>query len=282
MLTLIDVLRRTEAWLRERGVESPRLDAELLLGHVLGLERIKLYLAHDRPMSEDELERLRPLVKRRGLREPLAYVLGSRGFHRIDLLVRPGVLIPRPDTETLVDAALEWIGTPAETVYVADVGTGTGAVALALASSLPELRVYATDLSPDAVALAKENAARLDLGGRVAVLRGSFLDPIPEQRPIDWVVSNPPYIRTRDIAELAPEVARFEPHLALDGGRDGLDAYHALIPAARRRARKGLLVEVGYDQAADVQQIMRSAGFVSVRTWKDLAGIERVVGGQQP
>lgn len=280
--TLLDVLRRTESWLRGRGVDKPRLEAELLLGHVLGVERLRLYLMFDRPMVDTELEALRPLVKRRGQREPLAYLTGTRGFHSIDLRCRPGVLIPRPDTETLVDAALEWIGLPEGPVYVADVGTGTGAVGLAIAQAQPLVKVYATDLSPVAIALAKENAAALGLQDRFAVLRGSYLDPIPAHRPIDWLVSNPPYIPSRDIPTLQPEVALHEPHLALDGGRDGLDAYHALLPAARARVRLGALFEVGHDQATDVSALMREAGFVDVRTWRDLAGIERVVGGRQP
>jgi release factor glutamine methyltransferase len=282
MMSLLDVLKRTEAWLRERGVDSPRLDAERLIGHVLGIERLRLYLMFDRPMSDDELAALRPLMRRRGQREPLAYILGSRGFHDIDLIVRPGVLVPRPDTEALVDAALEWFGTSEEPLFVADVGSGSGAVGLAIAHALPSVRVYAIDVSPDALAVTRENVTALGLTDRVGVLRGSMLNPVPTSRAIDWVVSNPPYIASRIIPTLQVEVARYEPRLALDGGRDGLDAYHALIPAARARARKGLLVEVGHDQAVAVSELFSQAGFTDVRTWKDLGGIERVVGGRIP
>lgn len=280
MIQLVDVLTRTEAWLRERGIDTPRFDAELLLCHVLQVERMQLYLAHDRPMDDHELEALRALVRRRGAREPMAYITGSRGFHAIDLAVTPGVLIPRPDTETLVNATLEWIGVPTGPVYIADLGTGTGAVALALATALPEARVYATDISPEALALAKTNTATLGLSDRVAVLNGPWLDPIPAHRPIDWVVSNPPYIRTRHLDGLQPEVANHEPRLALDGGRDGLVCYRQIIPAAAARAAKGCLVEVGHDQADAVAAMMEAAGLIEVRTWTDLGGHRRVVGGR--
>lgn len=282
LLALLEVLRRTEAFLRERGVESPRLDAELLLAHVLGVDRLRLYVLYDRPFSPEELATLRPLVRRRGDREPLAYVLGHRGFHSLDLVVQPGVLVPRPDTEALVDAALQWIGPPDGPVYVADVGCGSGAVGLSLAAAQAEVRVYATDLSPAALACTKTNVTRLGLGDRVAVLNGSLLDPIPHGRPLDWVVSNPPYIRSAEIEALQPEVARHEPRLALDGGRDGLAVYVQLVPAARARARKGLLLEVGHDQAPALKALLTQHGFQDVRTWKDLGGIERVVGGRIP
>jgi release factor glutamine methyltransferase len=282
VIPLIDVLRKTEGFFREKGIPTPRLDAELLLAHVLGLERLQLYLRFDQPLTDKDLEALRPLVRRRGLREPLAYVLGTKGFHRLDLAVRPGVLVPRPDTETLVEAALEWIGTPTEPVFVADVGAGTGAVGLAIAHTLPQVRVYETDLSPEALACTRENVATLQLGDRVAVLEGSLLDPIPARRPIDWVVSNPPYIPTRVIDTLEPEVAKHEPRLALDGGLDGLGPYRLLVPQARARARKGLLVEVGHDQADAVGALFEAAGFVDVRTWTDLGGHRRVVGGKIP
>lgn len=278
--TLVEVLTRTEKFLRGKGVTSPRLEAELLLAHVLGLERLQLYLLHDRPMSDAELDQLRPLVARRATREPLSWILGRRGFHDIELLVEPGVLDPRPDTETLVEAMLERI--PADEpgpVYVADVGCGTGAVGLAIAHARPSVRLYAVDLDPIAIRVTKRNVQALGLADRVGVLKGDLLGPIPSERPIDWVVSNPPYLPSREIPGLMPEVSRHEPRLALDGGEDGLDTIRRLLAAAARRAKVGVMLEIGQGQAARVADLVRRAGFAELTTRKDLAGIERVVGG---
>jgi release factor glutamine methyltransferase len=282
MTRLVDVLQQGEAWLRKQGVDRPRFEVELMLAAQLGVRRLDLYLSFDRPMSEDELVTLRAWFKRRGAREPLAWILGNVGFHQIELDVRPGVLVPRPDTEVLVDAALEAIGPAdanAEPVFVADVGCGTGAVGLAIAAARPQVRLYATDVDATALALTKHNADKLGLTGRVAVLAGSLLSPIPEARPIDWVVSNPPYIPTRDIDGLMPEVSRWEPRLALDGGRDGLDVYHQLLPAAHKRARRGCFVEIGYDQGDAMLALFHKVGFAEVRARLDLEGHRRVVGG---
>lgn len=286
MLPLVDVLKRTERFFRDRGLPLPRHDAEQLLAHVTGLDRLQLYLQHDRPLTEPELASLRALVKRRAAREPLGWILGEVGFHRIDLAVGPGVLVPRPDTETLVDAALGWIdeaaADPEAPVFVADVGSGSGAVGLALAHARPAVRVYAIDRAEAALDCTRTNVARLGLQDRVAVLRGSLLDPVPAQRPVDWVVSNPPYVRTGDLDQLQPEVARWEPREALDGGRDGLDVYQALIPRAWARARCGVLLEIGEGQHEAVGAWLRKAGAEEVATWKDTGGIVRVVGARHP
>lgn len=279
MLALVDVLQRTERFLRERGVTSPRLDAELLLGHVLSLDRVSLYLRFDQPLDEAELERLRPLVRRRGNREPMAYILGSRGFHDIELATPRGVLIPRPDTESLVEHALAALPVD-QPFFVADACAGTGAVGLAIAAARPLVKVFATDLSPEAIGAVKENARRLGLEGRVAALRGSLLDPIPRDRVIDLVVANPPYIPSADLDGLAPEIRDHEPRLALDGGPDGLDLYRALIPAAAARARRAVLVEIGADQGAAVASLMQQAGLVAVAVHRDLGGRDRVVAGR--
>ena len=280
-IRLVEVLTRTESWLRQRGVDSPRLDTELILAHVLQMERLQLYLSHDRPMTRAELDTLRPLVRRRGEREPLAWIVGAKGFHTIDLEVGPGVLVPRPDTETLVNAALEWMDAERDPLYVADVGCGSGAIGLALAQSLPGARVYCTDIAEEALACTRRNVEALGLQDRVAVLEGDLLTPVPRGRPVDWVVSNPPYIPSQDIDGLQPEVSQHEPRLALDGGADGLDVYRRLIPIAARRAREGVLVEVGHLQASQVMDLFRQAGMQDLQSWKDLGGISRVVGGRR-
>lgn len=278
---LVDVLLRTERYFRQKGIPSPRLEAELLLAHVLGLKRIALYLAHDRPLSEPELDRLRPMVVRRGQREPLSWILGTREFHAIELAIEPGVLDPRPDTETLVDAFLAAVPDSTEDwVYVADVGCGSGAVGLAIAAARPRVRLFATDLDETAIRVTRTNVSRLGLGDRVAVLHGDLLEPIPAHRPIDWVVSNPPYVPRGEIEALEPEVSRHEPRLALDGGEDGLDVVRRLAVAARKRARVGVLMEIGHDQAVRALDALRRVGWVDRKVHRDLAGIERVVEGR--
>ncbi len=280
MKPLVEVLAVTTEHFRAQGIPSPRLDAELLLAHALGLSRIKLYLEFDRPLSEEELATLRPLVRRRAAREPLAWVLGSKGFHAHDFAVGPGTLVPRPDTETLVELALAWIPEDEDPVYVADVGSGTGCIGLSVAAARPGVRLFALDLSDVALATTRKNVEALGLGARVAVLRSDLLAGVPTGRPIDWVLSNPPYIPSGDIDGLAPEVSRHEPRLALDGGVDGLEVYRRLIPQAASRARKGVILEIGQGQQAAVGAMLEAAG-LEVETREDLAGIVRVVAGRK-
>lgn len=277
MTPLVDVLVRTTEWFRQRGIPSPRMEAELLLAHVLGVDRVKVYLNFDRPMSEEELGRLRELVRRRGNREPFAMVVGEKEFYGHPFTVTPGVLVPRPDTETLIEALLPKLeGDP---VYVADLGSGTGCIGLTLALEKPGVRVYAVDLADAALACTKANVERHGLKERVAVLRGDQLAAIPDKRPIDWVVANPPYIPTAELATLEPEVKDHEPRLALDGGADGLDAYRTLVPAAMRRARVGVALEVGHGEAAAVAALF---GDWPLTITKDLGGVERVVLATRP
>jgi release factor glutamine methyltransferase len=278
LISLLEVLERTDAFLKKKGSASPRLDGELLLGHVLSLSRLDVYMNFERPMMDKELDALRPLVKRRGEREPIATILGEKEFWSLPFACAAGVLVPRPDTETLVEAAIPFC--EGET-FLADVGAGTGCVGLSIAKECGGVKLFATDLSPEALALVKQNAEALEIKARVACLRGNLLEPIPAKRRVDVVVSNPPYIPSADIDALEPEVAVHEPRLALDGGADGLDCYRVLIPAAFARAERALLVEVGAGQAEDVAVLFRDSGFVDVQTHKDLAGIERVVSGRK-
>lgn len=281
MTPLVDVLTRTTEYFRSKGIPSARLDAELIIGHVLGFDRVKVYLNFDRPMADAELDAIRPLVRRRGGREPLAHVLGEKEFYGRDFVVTPGVLVPRPDTETIVEAALELVPTEGEEpVFVADIGSGSGCIGLTVALERPRVRLYAIDKAPTAVACTKANVEKHGLKERVAVRLGDGLTAVPAERPVDWVLANPPYIPTADIAGLAPEIREHEPRLALDGGADGLDAYRALVPSCRR-ARHGVLFEVGDGQADAVAALLDAAGFTTSRR-KDLTGVERVVIGRRP
>lgn len=283
MLNITTVLHRTAKFLADHGVQSSKYEAELLMAHALKMNRMDLYLNFDKPLHESELQQLRPLLKRRANREPMAWILGEWGFHKYDFTVTPGVLCPRPDTETLVEAALSLI--PEEPTgdkpwIVADIGCGSGCIGLTIALERPHVRVFSVDIADEAIACTKANIERHGLQERVAVLKGRYLDPIPENRSIDVVVSNPPYIPSADILDLEPEVSIHEPRIALDGGANGLDVYNVLIPMAQARASVGIAVEVGIHQAQSVEAIMTQSGLHSTSIHADLTGVERVVLGK--
>lgn len=282
-----DVLAAAAGWLAGRGVEpdDARLDAELLLARTLKSRRLDLYLDHDRPLTEDERAAFRGLMRRRGEgREPVAYLLGERGFYGLVLEVGPGVLVPRPETEHVVEVGLEALralGPEARPRFV-DVGTGSGCIALALAKEHPAAWGLALDRSPEALVVAARNVARLGLGDRVTLARGDLLSAVGDAR-VDLVVSNPPYVTPDEASLLAPEVARWEPRGALFDA-PGLPLTAALARAARAALRPGgvLVVETGVGKAELVSDQLARAGFEGVRTVKDLAGIERVVTGRSP
>lgn len=249
------------------GVDTPRLDAEVLLAHVLGVDRTRLMLDAAAPVAGDAVPAFRDAIRRRAVeREPVAYITGTKGFRHIELAVDQRVLIPRPDTETLVEAAVAVLPAGARVV---DVGTGSGAIALALKDERPDLDVVGTDLSADALDVARANAQRLGL--EVAFVEGDLLAGVRA----DAVVSNPPYVR--DDAALQPEIARHEPALALFAGPDGMDAYQRLAPGVSAAGASWVAVEVGEGQADAVAALLREAGYVGADRRRDLAGIERVV-----
>lgn len=256
------------------GCESPRLDAELLLAHALGVRRERL-LIDDPRVAGAAVRVFQDFVRRRSVaREPVAYILGRRHFRRLELAVDRRALIPRPETESLVEAGLGL----APGTRVLDVGTGSGAVALALADERPDLNVAGSDCSADALDLARANGERLGL--EVRWLRADLLDGLPDE--FDAVLSNPPYVREDERASLEPEILRHEPASALFAGEDGLDVVRRLVAQAGERERVRLLaVEIGQGQAAAVGDLMRDSGFVEVRCERDLAGIERVVVGER-
>ena len=282
-------IRRLLAWttdfFKTRGVESPRLNAEILLAAVLGKDRMYLYVHFDEPLEPEELAQFRAHVKERGAHMPLAYVLGTREFMGMEFRVTRDTLIPRPDTEILVQAALDFLRGRKEAsgaeLHIADLGTGTGAVALSVLHHADILDMYAdaVDISPGAAQVARENAARLGMAERCAVYEGDLLAPLAG-RTYDIILSNPPYIPAADIAGLMPDVRGYEPHLALDGGADGLDFYRRIMAEAPAMLKEGgaVAVEVGIGRAADVAALAAAhPRIVRTETRRDLAGIERVV-----
>jgi len=276
--TILEVLRWTAGRFERQGVATARLDAELLATRAFSRTRVELYTCFDQPLGEEELAAYRGLVQRRTAGEPVAYILGRKEFWSLDLEVDPRVLIPRPDTETLVEQALEILGAKASPTRVADVGTGSGALALAIKKERPADDVVAVDISEDALSVARSNGTRLGLD--VRFVQGDLVASIASLGPFDLVVSNPPYVQSADIATLAPEV-RCEPHLALDGGTDGLDVVRRLARDVRAvlAPAGALAMEIGADQAAAVRAILQGFGFTRVGGRRDLAGIERVVFG---
>jgi release factor glutamine methyltransferase len=266
-VTLAEVLRAATEYLQRKGVESPRVDAELLLSRALGLTRIELYTQHDRPLTEAERAAARALVERRGRREPLAYVLGDWGFRRLVLKTDARALVPRPETEVVVERALALLE-GVEAPRVLDVGTGTGAIALAIASERPDAHVTATDVSDEALSLARENAAALGLD----VVLG-YPGPTSGAGEFDLVVSNPPYVSAEELAAAPPEVRDWEPRVAL------LDeAQTEEIARAARDVLDGWLVlEAHEGRAGEVAELLSTLGYGDVTITPDLGGRERVV-----
>ena len=283
--TIQRLLAWTTNFFRERGIESPRLDAEVLLSALLGRDRMYLYVHFDEPLEPEELARFRGYVKERAAHVPLAYVLGRREFMGLDFRVTRDTLIPRPDTEILVQCAVDFLrarmAAGGAACTIADIGTGTGAIALSTLHYTEGTHADAVDISPAAAAVARENAETLGLTERIAVHVGDLLAPLAGRR-YDMILSNPPYIPTADIAGLMADVRSYEPHLALDGGTDGLNIYRRLMAEAPMMLKDGgaVAVEVGIDEAAAVAALaIEHPRIVRTETLKDLAGIERVVVG---
>lgn len=279
MTTIRELRRAAEARLRAAGVDSPDLDARLLVERALGLSREALLVRGDAAVEGDGAARVAALVERRAAREPVSRILGSRGFWTLELGLNAATLDPRPDTETLVEAALAAVGDRAAPLRILDLGTGTGCILLALLAELPNACGLGVDLSPEAVAAARANAAANGLAPRATFAAGSWGDGLAGG--FDLVVSNPPYIPTADIAGLEPEVRVHDPWAALDGGADGLDAYRAIVPqlGGLLKATGAVAFEVGQGQSSAVARLLSAAGFLDVRTFCDLGGVERVVRG---
>lgn len=280
--TVLDLLRWTTQHFTERGIETPRLDAECLLAFALGCDRLRLYVDYDKPVDEAERARFRALVRERAqARVPVALLVGTREFWSLSLRVTGDVLVPRPDTETLVAAALDAFPEREAECTVLDVGTGSGAIALALAHERTKARVTATDVSPAALAVAADNAERLGLADRVRFLEGSLFEPVAGER-FDLVVSNPPYVAKRDAASLPPEL-RHEPASALFAGPDGTDVLRAFAAQVFEVVAPGgaVFVELDPAQAPAMSQWFADAGLERVTIHRDAAGRARVVAARR-
>jgi release factor glutamine methyltransferase len=282
--TVRELIQVTSAWFEDKSVKSARLNAERLLADVLGLTRMELFLQHDRPVLGPELEKYRDLVRRRGAGEPLQQILGETEFYSRTFKVEPGVFIPRPETERLIEACCGLLA-PGDRSIVSplavEIGCGTGIIGVTLALELPRLTVHATDVNPNAVALAERNAHLLGCDVRMEFHQGNRFAPLPAhlKGQVDLLVSNPPYIPTGEIPELAGEVKDHDPRDALDGGEDGLNVYRAIAGEMRDWVRPGghAAFEIGFDQGPQVKEILEASGARDVTVIADYADLDRVV-----
>lgn len=271
MKTVLEVIQATTAYFQKSGVESPRLNIEHLLAHTLGKKRMDLYMEFDRPLAEQELEPLRALVKRRAAGEPLQHLLGTAEFHGRSFLCDRRALVPRPETEQLCELVLQ-IKPQTSNFKLLDVGTGSGVIALTLAAAWPAAQVHAVDISPDALNLARENAARLGLTERVHFAESDLLDGVSGE--FDLIVANLPYIARDEIPKLTREVQN-DPISALDGGPDGLDLFRRFLPQAMRHLRGRLALEIGHDQAEPLRALLTAHNFQDISAQTDYQGQHR-------
>ncbi|MBW2366475.1 MAG: peptide chain release factor N(5)-glutamine methyltransferase [Deltaproteobacteria bacterium] len=282
--TILRLLGWTTEYFTSHGVASPRTDAEILLAHTLGLRRIDLYVRHEQPLSKPELGRFRKMVQRRAVREPVAYITGRKEFWSLNLTVSPAVLIPRPETECLVEAALDRLaalGDRSAPRRILDLGTGSGAVALALAAQRPIDLIFASDSSKAALVAAEKNALENGLAGRVQFFCAHWMNALHSPMcNFDLILSNPPYIPSGQIEQLQPEITRYEPRSALDGGPDGLGCIGHIIDNAPRFLRPGgwVLSEIGHDQGRDLKRIVEAdRRYDAPAVTQDYGGHDRVL-----
>lgn len=283
--TIQRLLDWTKEYFADKGIEKPRLDAEILLAHVLGIERIALYTGYERVVDENTLAQFREMVKRRAERCPVAYVTGRKEFMSLEFEVTPDVLIPRPETEILVEKAVE-AARGIESPLIADVGTGSGAIAVAVAVKVPAAQLFATDASEAALEVARGNAFRNGVDARIKFLKGDMLSPLREEGlagKLNLILSNPPYVSQEEWPTLMDNVRLHEPQAALLSEGDPLKFYRALAEGAREMLAAGgrLMVEVGAKRAAAVMALFEKAGLEGVKSEKDYERIERVVVGRK-
>ena len=284
--TIIKLLSWAESYFKKHSIESPRLTGELLLAHCFGVKRLDLYLQHDRPLTKKELSQFKLLIQKRIQNQPLAYITGKKGFYESDFKVTNDVLIPRPDTETLVEQALQILNQRQQDQNsvnrnvrkILELGTGSGAIIVSLAKESPENTYFACDYSLNAVKVAQENSKNI-IGDKIHFFCSNWFSSLETGEKFDLIISNPPYIPSSDILQLAPEIKNFEPILALDGGMDGLDSFRAILLDAYRFLSPGgvILLEMGFDQKEGLLDIInKSLMYKSVKFIKDLANHNRV------
>jgi release factor glutamine methyltransferase len=284
-VTVLEAIKRTAEFLEGKGVESSRLQAELLLAHVLQLPRMRLYLGFDRVLTSTEVDRLRELVRRRGLREPLQHLVGTVCFCGLELVSNGHALIPRPETELLAQAGWEFLCQhPAAEPTAFDFGTGTGCLAVSLARNCPRARIWAGDVSPEALTLARANVERHNVQAQVQLIESDGFSGLPPDLRFDLIISNPPYIPTGEIASLQPEVRDHDPRRALDGGADGLDFYRRLAEQGGARLNPGgkIMVEFGDGQAAAVSKLFAGQNWIVEAVRQDYSPRDRFLFAQRP
>ncbi|MGB3975212.1 MAG: peptide chain release factor N(5)-glutamine methyltransferase [bacterium] len=284
--TIRKLITWTAEWFKNFDIATPRLDAEILLSHTINCTRLDLYLDPDKPVTDTERAAFRSHIKRRANREPIAYIIGSKEFWGRNFSVDPRVLIPRPETETLIEAALSKIPEKAPWL-VADLGTGSGCIAITIALEKPDVKVIASDISAGSIEVAKMNAFNLGASDRIMWRQGSWctvFNSLIQPKSLDLLLTNPPYIASGELLELQPEISKYEPDIALDGGKDGLQAYKELVQEAVFWLKSGswIIMEIGYRQGEDIKGILKEASFVSIEIIKDASGKDRVISAMKP
>lgn len=280
MITVLESINRSSDFLKNKGIESPRINAELLLAHILNCKRLNLYLEFDRPLTEEELEKYRSLLKRRITFEPLQYIIGKVEFYGIDFIVNSSVLIPRQETEILVETIIEQYKSN-DSLKILDIGTGSGNIAVSLAKNLDKSFVMALDVSEEALKTAKENALLNSVSDKIDFIKNDFLSGEFNNCDFDIVVSNPPYVSINEFETLRPELKTYEPKIALTDNNSGLSFYKLISERSVYLLKQGgnLFFEVGIGQYSKVSEIMSHNGFQDIRVMKDYQNIERVISG---
>lgn len=286
-MTVLEAIQKSAEFLGKKNVESPRLQIELLLAHLLKMPRMNLYLNFERPLTNEETDALRELIKRRGQREPLQHIIGSTSFYGFEITVNKNALVPRPETELLAETGWNFLSTiNSQPSTALDFGTGTGCIAIALAAKCPNAKIIALDVSADALALAKENVAKNKVADRIEFVQGDGFAGLknwwgerPREPQFDLLISNPPYISTAEIKTLQPEVKNFDPRAALDGGADGLDFYRMFASQAKPflKSTGKIMLEFGDGQAEVIRQIFESEKWIVEEIKSDYSQRERIL-----